>query len=500
MAKPESAYDALAARFRRVSLLGEAAGLLGWDSATFMPRGGSAARADQIAELDQVCHEALCDPRIGEWLDRAENESATLEGWQRVDLAAMRRRWRRANALDPSLKAATTRARLACEMAWRTARPADDFAGLAPLLEEVTRRVRETAAALGEAFGCAPYDAMLDAYQPGLRAADFEPLFEELEAFLPGFVADSMERQARRPPPLRPQGPFPVAAQRALARESVSAVGFPFEQGRLDESAHPFSGGVPEDLRITTRYDEADFMPSLMAALHETGHALYEYNLPRAWRHCPVGEALGLAMHESQSLIIEMQACRSRGFFEFAAPAMRRAFGVAGPEWTAENLHRAATRVAPGLIRVDADEATYPAHILLRTRLERALLSGDLAVRDLPGAWRDEMRRLLGVTPETDSDGCLQDIHWMDGDFGYFPTYTLGAIAAAQLFAAARAADSAIEPGIATGDFSPLLGWLKTHVHDHGSILDMETLLERATGRGLDLAAYTNHLRARYAP
>ena len=339
---------------------------------------------------------------------------------------------------------------------------------------------------------------MLDGYQPGLRAADFEPVFDDLAAFLPGFVAEAMQRQARRPPAQPPRGPFPVAAQRALARELMAAVGFSFEHGRLDESAHPFSGGAPDDLRVTTRYDEGDFMSSLMAALHETGHALYDRNLPRRWRHRPVGEALGMAMHESQSLLIEMQACRSRGFFEFAAPAMRRAFGGAGPEWSAENLYRAATRVAPGAIRVDADEATYPAHILLRTRLERALLSGDLAVGDLPGAWRGEMRRLLGVAPDTDRDGCLQDIHWMDGDFGYFPTYTLGAIAAAQLFAAARAADPAIEPGIAAGDFSPLLGWLKTRVHGHASVMSMDALLERATGRALDLTAYTGHLRARY--
>ena len=498
MPEPGTAYDALAMRFRRVSLLGEAAGLLGWDSATFMPRGGAAARADQIAELERVRHEALRDPRMAEWLDRAESESTAMEGWRRVDLAAMRRRWRRADALDPALESAMTRARLACEMAWREARPADDFAGLAPLFEEVVRRVREVAAALGEALGCAPYDAMLDGYQPGLRAADFEPVFDDLAAFLPGFVAEAMQRQARRPPAQPPRGPFPVAAQRALARELMAAVGFSFENGRLDESAHPFSGGVADDLRVTTRYDEGDFMSSLMAALHETGHALYDRNLPRRWRHRPVGEALGMAMHESQSLLVEMQACRSRGFFEFAAPAMRRAFGGAGPEWSAENLYRAATRVEPGAIRVDADEATYPAHILLRTRLERALLSGDLAVGDLPGAWREEMRRLLGVAPETDRDGCLQDIHWMDGDFGYFPTYTLGAIAAAQLFAAARAADPTIEPGIAAGDFSPLLGWLKAHVHGHASVMSMDALLERATGRALDLAAYTGHLRARY--
>ena len=493
-----AAYAALEARFRRLSLLAEAEGLLGWDSATFMPRGGAEARADQIAEIDLIGHELAADPALAGRFEQAESEAGALAEWQRVNLAAMRRKWRHACAVPLDLQQAATRAGLACEMAWREARPADDFAGLAPLLEEVVRLAREIAAARGEALGLAPYDALLDTCQPGLRAADFEPLFDSLAEFLPGFIDDALAHQARRPAPVPPPGPFPAAAQRALAAELMAAVGFPFVNGRLDESAHPFSGGTPDDLRVTTRCDAANFGPALMAALHETGHALYEHHLPRAWRHRPVGEALGMAVHESQSLTIEMQACRSREFFAFAAPAIRRAFGGEGPAWEAENLHRAATRVAPGFIRVDADEATYPAHILLRTRLERALMSGALAVRDLPGAWRDGMVRLLGIAPDTDRDGCLQDIHWMDGDFGYFPTYTLGAVMAAQLFAAARAAEPDLLPGIAAGDFAPLRAWLKANVHVHASLLNMDALLERATGRPLDLAAYTTHLRARY--
>ena len=498
MPDPANAYASLESRFRRLSLLDEAAGLLHWDRAAMMPPGGAGGRADQLAELGLVRRELATDPRVAEWLDRAEDEAASLSAPQARNLALMRRSWRHAGAVAADLRDAALRAGLSCESVWREARPADDFAAVAPLLEEVVRLAREIGAAKGAAFGCAPYDALLDEYQPGLRAADFDPLFAELADFLPGFVDAVVERQSARPAPRLPEGPFPIASQRALEEELMRAVGFPFDGGRLDESAHPFSGGTPDDLRIATRYDEADFTASLMAVLHETGHALYERGLPRAWRGQPVGEAFGMAVHESQSLLIEMQACRSRGFFAFAAPRMRRAFGGAGPEWEAENLYRLATRVERTLIRVHADEATYPAHILLRTRLERALLAGDLRVRDLPAAWREGMLRAVGVAPETDRDGCLQDIHWMEGAFGYFPTYTLGAIAAAQLFAAARAADPAIEPGIAAGDFAPLLAWLRANVHERGSALDMGPLLERATGRPLDLSAWTAHLRARY--
>jgi len=262
---------------------------------------------------------------------------------------------------------------------------------------------------------------------------------------------------------------------------------------------HPFTGGVPDDVRITTRYADADFSRALMGVLHETGHALYERGLPAAWRGQPVGEARGMATHESQSLLIEMQVCRGREFLGYLAPLLRQAFAGAGPYWRDDNLARFFTKVEPGLIRVDADEVTYPLHIILRYRLERALLAGDLALADLPGAWRQGMKDLLGIDVPTDKDGCLQDIHWPSGSFGYFPTYTLGAMAAAQLFAAAKAADAAIAPGIARGDFGPLSAWLKAKVHGRGSFdPTTDALLVEATGQPLGAAAFEAHLCERY--
>ena len=339
---------------------------------------------------------------------------------------------------------------------------------------------------------------MLDEYEPHGRSADIDVLFARLAGFLPGFLARVLEHQARRPAPLAPEGPFAVEAQRALGLRLMAAVGFDFDHGRLDVSDHPFTGGTPDDVRITTRYHDDDFTQGLMAVLHETGHAMYERGLPPAWRYQPVGEAAGMSLHESQSLLLEMQACRGRAFIGFAAPLMREAFGGTGPAWEADNIHRLYTQVEPGLIRVYADEVTYPFHIMLRYRLERALVAGELAVAELPGAWNDGMAELLGVTPADDRDGCLQDIHWAAGAFGYFPTYTLGAMTAAQLFDAATRADGDIEAGLARGDFGPLMAWLGANVHALGSSLRPAELLTRATGKPLDAAVFEARLEARY--
>lgn len=278
----------------------------------------------------------------------------------------------------------------------------------------------------------------------------------------------------------------------------MRAVGFDFERGRLDVSLHPFCGGATDDVRITTRYDEDDCMRALMGVLHETGHALYEQGRPSAWRHQPVGSARGMSLHESQSLLVEMQACRSREFCEFLAPVLRSEFHGEGPAWEAENLHRLATRVEPGFIRVDADEVTYPAHILLRYELETAMIVGDLAVADLPAAFNDGMKRLLGLDVPNDRLGCLQDIHWPGGAFGYFPTYTLGALAAAQLFAAACERHPGIPDALARGDFSELRGWLRENVHAKASFLETDELLVEATGRPLGAEAFLRHLDRRY--
>ena len=490
----EPPYQRLEARFRRLSAIGDAQAVLGWDQATMMPPGGAEARGEQMAALGAVSHAFITAPETGDLLAAAEG--AGLDPWQAANLAEMRRRWTHATALGEDLVVALSKAGSACETAWRAARPAADFAAVLPHLEHLLALTREAAQAKGERLGVTPYDALLDQYEPGGRAAEVDRIFGDLEAFLPDLLGRVMERQGPAPP--LPQGPFPEARQRALGLRLMEIMGFDFEHGRLDASRHPFCGGTPEDVRITTRYDADDFTSGLMAVLHETGHALYERGLPKPWRGQPVGEARSMSIHESQSLLMEMQVCRSRPFLAFAAPLMRDALDGDGPAWEADNLYRLAIRVAPGFIRVDADEVTYPAHVVLRYRLERALIGGGMAAADLPAAWNEGMKRLLGIVPPSDREGCLQDIHWYDGAWGYFPTYSLGAITAAQLYAAARESDETIDPAIAQGDFRPLLAWLGTRVHSKGSSLSTTALVEAATGRPLDVAAFKSHLERRY--
>jgi carboxypeptidase Taq len=490
-------YQTLETRFRRLGTLSEATAMLQWDSATLMPTGAAPARAEQTAALRVISHEILTQPDTDDLLAGAEAQNE-LDAWQRANVREMRRRWLHATALPPELVEALTKACSASEMAWRKARPAADFALVKPHLQKVLALVREAAAAKAERLGTSPYEALLDEFEPGGTTAAIDVLFDDLGAMLPGLIEGALARQAALGPPLPLEGSFPVESQRKLGVELMQRLGFDFEHGRLDISLHPFCGGTPDDVRITTRYDETDFSRALMGVLHETGHALYERGLPPAWRRQPVGDARGMSVHESQSLLVEMQACRSRAFLEFAAPLLREAFGGKGPAWEADNLHRIYTQVARGFIRVDADEVTYPAHVILRYRLEKAMVAGDLEVEDLPGEWNHCIRELLGVSPPSDREGCLQDIHWYDGAWGYFPTYTLGAMTAAQIFAAAKRADPAIPGAIARGDFAPLLAWLRANVHGKGSLLSTSDLLRQATGSSLDARIYQDHLKRRY--
>ncbi|HUK57968.1 MAG TPA: carboxypeptidase M32 [Stellaceae bacterium] len=491
-----SAYSELETRFKRLSSLREAAAVLHWDAAAMMPEGGAAARAEQLATLRVVCHEVLADAALPDLLAGAGGEP--LDRWRAANLREMRRQWLHATSMPADLVAELSKAGSHCEMVWRKARPNNDFAMVLPHLEKLLSLVRAKADAKAARLGKSCYEALLDQWEPDGSTAAIDQLFGALAKELPDLIEGALAHQAKAPAPQKPEGPFPIAAQRAASLKLMEQLGFDFAHGRLDVSAHPFCGGTPDDVRITTRYDEDDFTRALMGVLHETGHALYERGLPAEWRTQPVGDARGMSVHESQSLLIEMQVCRSRAFLEFAAPILRAAFGGKGAAWEAENLHRLYTRVARSLIRVDADEVTYPAHVILRYRLERALIDGDLALADLPAAWNDGMRELLGVAPPDDRQGCLQDVHWYEGACGYFPTYTLGAMTAAQLFAAARAASPAIEPAIARGDFAPLLTWLRTNVHGLGSLLGTSELVENATGKPLDGAIFTHHLRRRY--
>jgi carboxypeptidase Taq len=489
-----AAYDRLKSRFARIGAINEAAGILHWDASAMMPPGGGLARGEHLAALAGVAHELLVDPRTAEDLAAAEAAGE----WDGANLALMRRAHARATALPVVLVEAMSRANSACEKVWRQAKHDADFGKVAKLLTEVVALQREAAQALGTALGMDPYDALMDGYQPGVTSADVEPVFAAYEAWMAEALPRAEEIQARRPAPLPITGRFDAAAQRALCAEMAGRVGLDFHHARLDESSHPFCGGNPSDVRITTSYDEANPAKALLGVLHETGHAMYERHLPAGFARQPVGEAAGMAAHESQSLIVEMQACRSDAFLAFLGPRLRDALGVEAKVAAPGNLAQLWRRVARGFIRIDADEITYPAHVILRFRLERALIGGKLQVADLPAAWNAALGKMLGVTPPDDAQGCLQDIHWHDGAFGYFPSYTLGAMAAAQLMATIRRDIPDLDAQLRQGDLAPMMRWLNLHVHGQGARLGFQDLLRQATGKPLDPADFTAHLTARY--
>ncbi len=491
-----NAYGELEARFRRLSDIEGALAVLSWDQATQMPDGGAAVRGRQLASLSVVAHEILTDPAVADLL--AEAKIQALDGWQAANRDEMVRANLAATAIPADLVGHIEEAKAATEMAWRAAREAADFSLVAAELDTLLGLIRQSATCLAQAKGMELYDALLDQFDPGLSFSFVEPLFDDLAEFLPPVIDRIIAAQGAAPAPVLPEGEFAQNIQETFGRRLMAELGFDFVRGRLDISHHPFTGGVPDDCRITTRYDTADFTSGLMGIIHETGHALYEQGLPDRWRGQPVGRARGMTMHESQSLIMEMQMARSGPVIAWLAPRLAKAYGGTGPAWSADNLQRLYLRVARGTIRVDADEVTYPLHVIIRTRLERALLADDLKVADLPGAWNDAMKTTLGIVPPDDAQGCLQDIHWYMGALGYFPTYTLGALTAAQMKAQMEATAPEILAATGAGDFSPLVAWLRANVHQRGCRHGTAELIERVTGAPLGLGPFKAHIKSRY--
>jgi carboxypeptidase Taq len=489
------AYDTLAATWTRLHHLGHLQSIASWDQAANMPPKGVEARAAAMAEMAALLHRLRTDPALPEQLARAEQEA--LSEPQRANLREMQREWRLTNALPEKLVQRQQLATSRCEHAWQTQRPANDWAGFLGNFREVLANAREEAALLSAETGLSKFDALMDRFEPGMTSQRLDAVFGDVRRWLPGLVQQVMDRQAREPV-IEPQGPFPVPQQRALCEQAMRLLGFDFEAGRLDVSAHPFCGGVPEDVRMTTRFSEHEFLGSLMGTVHETGHGRYEQNLPREWLGQPLANARSMAVHESQSLSFEMQLGQHPGFVRQLAPRVAEAFG-AQPAFEPGNLHRLVTRVKPGLIRVDADEVTYPAHIILRYEIERPLIEGDIEPEDVPALWDKAMMELLGQdTRGNFKDGPLQDVHWPAALFGYFPCYSLGAMYAAQWFAAMRRARPDLDSCIGRGDFTPVFDWLRENIWLRASRFCTDELARRASGEALNPAHFKAHLEARY--
>ena len=489
------AYDELAATCRRLHHLEHLQALAGWDQAANMPPKGNDARAAAMAEMSALLHRMRTDPAFGRRIDEAEQEP--LSDLQRANLREIRRGWVADTALPESLVQRRALATARCEHAWRTQRPANDWAGFVENFRAVLAIGREQATLLAERTGVSRYEALMDQYEPGLTCAQVDRVFGEVRQWLPGLIQEVLERQRTRPL-IEPVGPFPVAAQRALCDRVMRLLGFDFEAGRLDVSTHPFCGGVPEDVRMTTRFREDEFLGSLMGTVHETGHGRYEQNRPRDLLGQPVSQARSMAIHESQSLSFEMQLGSHPGFVALLAPMIREAFGDQ-PAFEPANLQRLLTRVKLGFIRVDADEVTYPAHIILRYEIERPLIEGEIEPEDVPALWDAKMQELLGLdTRGNFKDGPLQDVHWPEGLFGYFPCYSLGAMYAAQWFAAMRRAMPDLDARIARGDLAAVFDWLRDRIWTQASRWTTDELARRASGEVLNPAHFQAHLRSRY--
>jgi carboxypeptidase Taq len=421
-----------------------------------------------------------------------------LEPDERADLKEMRRHWVHAAAVPKALQAARSRLSQQLQAIWTRAKPENDYASFAGPFAELLSITREIAAAKAQVLGTSAYGAMIDEYDPGVGEAMIDPIFADLAAFLPPLIAEVRERQARWPAPI----PFPavsVERQAALSHRLAVAVGHDPDSFRIDSAPHPFSvPHSPGDVRFTTRYDEANPPFSIHATLHEAGHAMYEANLPRGFAFRPAGMARGMTVHESQSLSLEMVAGRSLEFLSFLSPLMAETFGGDPAPWTLSNVVNSWRRLDDDYIRVEADEIAYPLHVILRYRLERALMSGDLLVADIPGAWNELFETLLGRTPPSLAKGCLQDIHWAAGLIGYFPNYAMGSMLAAQLFERAAVDQPDILPALGRGDFTAYFDWVRPRVHQRASLTDFATLVTDATGGPLASDAFKRHVRRRY--
>ncbi len=478
---------------RKLDSLSHALSMLGVDEAVMMPEGGGEKRAEAIAALSGMYHEMASAPEIADLIAKAESES--LDADQQIAVREFKRSYINRTCLSADFVRKQTEQRLRCEQLWRQLRPAGDWAGFLPAFSAVIDTMREEAALRADALNLSPYDALAEQYDPGARAKDIEPVFADLKVFLKTFIPHAVEKQKSKT--LKPlAATYAVEAQKALGQEVMKAIGFDFEHGRLDVSHHPFCGGVPTDVRMTTRYRTDEFLSALMGIMHETGHGLYEQNLPQQWQHWPSGNARGMAMHESQSLFVEKQIGRNAAFWDWAIPLLQKHFGET---WSKQDLLAHVHRVKPGLIRVDADEVTYPMHVILRFEIEQQLVNGSMQAKDIPEAWDAKMTDYMGLsTKDNMRDGPMQDVHWPAGAFGYFPSYTLGAMMAAQQWASIARARPTLNDDIARGDFSFTTQWRRDNIWSKASTASTPELLRQATGETLDAKYFIDHLKQRY--
>jgi carboxypeptidase Taq len=495
---PDQAYAELIRLSRDETVLASCLELLEWDEEVCMPRGGVDHRAEQMALLAGLVHDRATNPHYDDLLNvvAASSLVSDPDGPQAVNVRELRRGYDRERRLPRRLVEESARVTARASQAWSQARKRDDFKSFAPWLDRIFALAREEADAVGH--NGTRYDALLEDYEPGMTTVRLSALFAHLEAELVPLVDSLREEPAPAPRHVLARE-FPRERQRLFAEGVAAALGFDLEGGRFDVGHHPFCTQIgPGDVRIALRYHPRNFARGFFALLHEVGHALYDQGLDPVHYGMPMGEAASLGLHESQSRLWENLVGRTEGFWRHFYPRLQSTFHEALHDVSLETFRRVINHVEPGLIRVQSDELTYDVHIMIRFELERALLAGDLKAADLPGAWGELYERYLGATPSNDRVGCLQDGHWSEGLIGYFPTYTLGNVYAAQLFAAAERAVGPLEEAFAAGDFRTLLAWLGENVHRHGQRYTVATVIERATGSIPNPSALIESLSRRY--
>jgi carboxypeptidase Taq len=502
MSDPHQLYNELLTLTKKASLLGSCASVLSWDRETYMPEGGAEHRSNQLSLLAGLSHEWTTAPRIGELLDELQDSELTdsEDGDTTCNIREIRRNYERAQKLPRQLVEEISRVTALAQQHWAKARLNNNFLAFAPWLRQIVDLKREEASAVGFSADGEAYDALLDEYEPGATSRDISEVFDALRTELVPLLTAIRDSQ-QQPDTSILQRRYPTDQQARFGREAATAIGFDFDRGRLDVTTHPFCSGFgPGDCRLTTRYDENFFSSAFFGTLHEAGHGMYEQGLlPEAFG-TPLGSSVSLGIHESQSRMWENLVGRSREFWQYFYPKAQQYFPEALGQTQPDDFCFAVNTVSPSLIRVEADEVTYNLHIMLRFDLERDLISGRLAVDDIPTAWNDRFTSDFGITPSTDTEGCLQDIHWSAGLFGYFPTYALGNMYAAQFFEAADQQLGGLGAMFAKGDFAPLLQWLRTNIHSHGQRYPATRLIQVVTGEPLSNEPLMRLLNKRFRP
>ena len=490
-------YDALADRLKEKSRLGAVMGILHWDQEVIMPKGGAGSRARQLAAMASVLHEKSTDPEIGDLLDRLlDCPEAQFNHFEWCNIHEAKRDYDLDTKVPKELVRELAELSSNGHAVWAQARENDRFEDFAPTLKRLVELKTQWARCVAPEK--AAYDANIDLFERDATMEKIEPLFASLKTELIPLIRDIVEN-GREVPASFLAGTFPLDRQERLGRRISEAMGFDFEKGRMDVSVHPFSGGGDfTDVRITTRYREDNFVESLFAVIHETGHGLYEQGRAREWQDLPVSESLTMGIHESQSLFWERMIAQGKPFLRHFLPLLQQTFPQQLNGVSADGLYGAINRVQPSLIRVEADEVTYPLHVILRFEIEQGLFDGSLAVDDLPGVWNGKMEEYLGVRPPTDREGVLQDVHWSGGAFGYFPSYTLGAMYACQFYRALKNSVPDIERSIAEGNLIPVKEWLNRNIHSRGKLYPAEELCRQVTGETLNPDHFVGYLKTKY--